>query len=297
MRHATKAIEHFEFAGPINNPGGARGIGWQHNTERLGRLAWLNAAAGNLPRSEHYLRLAVKNGKPSEMFVQALAETVSLQRPEPMPQSARMALVRDALEEVLDANPKADHARIVIAEIEAQLSGMIQIRNPQTGEENAAGITRRKEHVARATEHALHLVNLHYPTEARITARAMGILVAMGKADQIREQAAFDVNRRPKFAILRMAFAQVLYASGDKASAAEQLNEAIVLEPMNLMYREALVGLLLELGRQEEAQKAVDALNLAQQEHEARAARGQTDPQEHPNAARDTRSQGSMNER
>lgn len=286
-RDALKAIEHFEFGGPRSDGG----IGWSHNTERLGRLAWLHAAAGNLARSEHYLRLAVKHGKPSEQYVQALAETVSLQRPEQMSQGARMILVRDALQEVLDANPEADQARIVIAEIEAQLSTMIQTANPQTGEAIPAAVARRDEHVKKATDHAMHIAMLHYPAEARVTARAFGLLVGLGKAEDVREQAAFDVERRPKFAILRMAYAQILFSTGSKDLAAEQLREAIALEPMNLAYREALVGLLLELGQQEEAQKQVDALNLVQQELEAQAAQGQM-MQENQ-----TPSQGSMNQR
>lgn len=288
-RDALKAIEHFEFGGPISDGG----IGWSHNTERLGRLAWLHAAAGNLAKSEHYLRLAVKNGKPSEQYVQALAETVSLQRPEEMPQAERMALVRDALQEVLDANSEADNARIVIAEIETQFAGMVQTVNPETGQIIPAAIARREEHAKKAADHALYLVNLHYPAEARVTARAIGLLVALERAPEIREQVAFDVKRRPKFAILRMAYAQVLYSTGDKELAIEQLREAIALEPMNLAYREALVGLLMELGKQAEAQAEVDALNAAQRQLEAQHAAGAM-PQD-SNA--EGQSQGSMNER
>lgn len=288
-RDALKAIKHFEFGGPIQHEGGPSGIGWAQNGERLGRLAWLHAAAGDLAQSEHYLRLALRNGKPSEHYVQALAQTVSLQRPEEMPQAARLKIVRDALQEVLDANSEADQARIVIAEIEAQLSAMRMI-DPKTGGESAETAARREAHIKTATDHAMYLATLHYPAEARVTARAVGLLVQLGKAADVREAAAFDVERRPKFAILRLAYAQVLYATGDRELAIPQLREAIKLEPMNLQYREALVGLLAEMGKQAEAEAEVAALNAMQQEMQARAARGQM-PQQ---PAEPSETQGSM---
>lgn len=287
---ATQAITYFERGGPIKEGG----FGWAQNGERLGRLAWLHAAAGNLAKSEHYLRLAVKNGNPSAQYVQALAETVSLQLPEGTAPAQRIIQVRDALQEVLDANPKADEARIVIAEVEAQLAGMLQTMNPQTGEPIAAAIARRDEHLAKATQYATYLVELHYPADARVTGRAIGLLVQLGKAAEIREAVAFDVGRRPKFAILRLAYAQVLYSAGEKDQAIGELRAAVELEPMNLGYREALVGLLAEMGREAEAQVELDALNAAQKELKARAARGQPAPTG-PTSS-DAPQQGSMNE-
>lgn len=295
---ALKAIEHFEIAGPWKDEVVGGGYGWAQSSERLGRLAWLHAVAGDLRKSEHYLRIAARKGAPSSQYVQALAETVSLQHPEEMSRADRMMLVRDALSEVVAANADAHEARIVVAEIEAELAGMVQVVDPQTGEPIAAAMARRDEHLTKAADEAKFLVDLHYPADPHVTTRAIGLLVQLGKSDQIREQVAFDVSRRPKQALLRLGYAQVLYAANEQAKAEAQIREAVALEPKNLQYRQALIGLLMEMNKAEEAQKEVEALNAAQRELDAAmASPPQADPKKDPNAPRDARSQGSMNER
>lgn len=238
---ALSAISNFERGGPFSDGG----IGWKQAGERPIRLAWLHAVAGNLPEAERYLRLAMLQGPPTGETVDFLGQIIILQ-------NKKINDVRTAFAEVLEKNLQAHEVRLRVARIDVQL-GKIDA----------------------AVANAKYLVELKRPAPPGVTSQAAMIAVSLGKSEEIRAAMLRDVERRPKAAPLRLAYAQVLYAANDKNGALEQMRLAVELAPMSVQYRQLFASLLMENGKNDEAIAQMAEIDRINQELAEMQARGE----------------------
>ncbi|MBU6414135.1 MAG: tetratricopeptide repeat protein [Planctomycetes bacterium] len=104
---ATQALTFFDHAGPRPT-----GFGWQHTKERLVRMAWLSAVAGDRTRSEALMRQALPMGDPGPDLVLGLSRLMMLR-------SAPIAEVHDLYRTTLERHPEMFQVRIAQAELYA----------------------------------------------------------------------------------------------------------------------------------------------------------------------------------
>lgn len=102
---AQQALKHFDFAGPR-----PVGFGWAHTKERLVRMAWLSAVAGDRARSESLMLQAMPMGDPGQDLVMGLTRLMQLRN---APPAEVHALFRSTLEK----HPELTAVRIAQAEL------------------------------------------------------------------------------------------------------------------------------------------------------------------------------------
>lgn len=102
---ANAALAHFDKAGPLPT-----GFGWSHTKERLVRMAWLSAVAGDRVRSEALMRQALPLGDPGPDLILGLARIMQLR-------NAPIAEVHDLYRTTLERHPELVSVRIAQAEL------------------------------------------------------------------------------------------------------------------------------------------------------------------------------------
>jgi tetratricopeptide (TPR) repeat protein len=102
---AQQALAHFDWAGPR-----PAGFGWAHTKERLVRMAWLAAVAGDRTRSETLMRQALPLGDPGPDLIVGLSRLMKLR-------NAPVAELHELYRTTLDKHPEFASVRTAQAEL------------------------------------------------------------------------------------------------------------------------------------------------------------------------------------
>jgi polyferredoxin/tetratricopeptide (TPR) repeat protein len=102
---AQKALIHFDRAGPR-----PAGYGWVHTKERLVRMAWLAAVAGDRTRSESLMRQALPMGDPGPDLIVGLSRLMQLR-------NAPVAELHELYRATLERHPEFASVRTAQAEL------------------------------------------------------------------------------------------------------------------------------------------------------------------------------------
>jgi tetratricopeptide (TPR) repeat protein/ferredoxin len=206
-----------------------RALGWEHAPATLIRMGWLAAVAGDSALAERALREATLRGRVNPEVLQGVA---SLLRGRGAPREEFEGVLKASLE----AQPKAQHVRVMLAQLRAS-SGDTQSARTLIDEVFAAG--------RHAEEGALR-------GAAELQAR-------LGDVPGARARLEEAVAKRPLAASARVLAANLAAAQRDFARALELAREARAIEPRNPAHVQLIAGLLAAQGKPDEAVQTLEA--------------------------------------
>lgn len=188
-------------------------LGWQHAPATVIRMGWLAAVAGDRPLAERALREATQRGRVNPEVLQGLATLMRL-RGAPRDEFAGV------LQQSLEAQPKAQHVRVMLAQLAA----------------SAGDRTRAKALIDEVFAAGRHAEEGALRAAAELQARLGDIPGARARLDEA-------IARRPLAALARSMGANLAAAEGDFARAMQLAREARRIEPRNPAHVQLLASL------------------------------------------------------
>ncbi len=247
-----------------NTKGEPRGLGWSQPPGTLIRMGWLAAVAGDRGLAERALREATKRGRPNPEVLQGIATLMQLR-------GAPRAEFEAAMQESLQAQPEAQHVRVMLAQLKASAGdadGAKQLidevfaaehKAEESAQRNAGELLARMGDLAGAQQ-KLEAASKNRPLAARTRALAATLAGMQGdhaKAAQLAAEARKIEPRNPEFVQLH---ASALAAGGKAAEAMGELREWIQTGRAGISERQLLVQLLVASKQAEKALPVLDEI-------------------------------------